>query len=171
MANNVILTGLMGTGKTTLGRHVANKLNRTFIDTDEYIEAQFGPAASIFSQPNGDIQFRAIEEQVANELSAKQHCVISTGGRFMLNQSNIDVMQHTGVVVCLVAELSELVERLSNTTSTTYRPRFVQAEDKLKLMQQLEQQSASYFIQFKQITTTGRLIEDIAEEIITLSNS
>jgi shikimate kinase len=167
-ASNLILTGLMGTGKTTLGQLVASKLNRKFIDTDQYIEEQYGPVANIFNQPDGDDKFRLIEGKVANELSEKDNLVISTGGRFLLNQNNIDMMLKNGHIFCLVAELQDIVDRLTSSTGETYRPRFEKAANKLALMKQLEKQSESYFNQFEKIQTSGVGLSCLTSEIVNL---
>ncbi|WP_413113984.1 shikimate kinase [Thaumasiovibrio sp. DFM-14] len=164
---NIVITGLMGSGKTTLGRLVARKLNRSFIDTDEYLVSNYGPASDILNLPNGDEIFRLTESKVALDLSKQNNLVISTGGRFMLNQKNIDLMQENGEVYCLQAALTDIVNRLNAANGETYRPRFEKANDKLKLMEELEKQSNPYFEQFIKIQTSGRSLADITTEIVS----
>ena len=161
-SRNIILTGLMGTGKTTIGRLVAQELERKFIDTDQYIEAHFGKAAKILEKPNGDNKFRLTEELVAKDLATLSDHVISTGGRFMTNQKNIDVLQKNGDTICLVANLDEIVQRLLASSSDTYRPRFVNAPNKLDLMRSLQESSAPFFEQFEQIQTSNTTALEIA---------
>lgn len=161
----------MGSGKTTLGKLVAKKLNRDFVDTDEYLVTKFGSAADILNQPDGDDLFRLTEEKVALDLSKERNLVISTGGRFMLNQRNIDLMRENGKIYCLQADLSEIVNRLIASSGETYRPRFAKAENKLELMEWLEKQSAPYYSQFKKIDTSGRPTEEISSEIVNLFES
>ena len=163
---NLIITGLMGSGKTTVGRLIAKRLGREFIDTDEYIEAHIGSAAHILSQPDGDDRFRLVEAQVASELAARFNLVVSTGGRFMLNQDNIKTMTRTGDVACLVADLDELVHRLLTSENETYRPRFNAAKNKLGLMQALQLQSEPYFTQFHPFQTSGCTPVEVAANII-----
>ncbi len=158
----------MGTGKTTIGKLVATKLDREFIDTDEYIDKHFGPAANILNQPNGDNEFRILEEKVAHELSKKNNLVISTGGRFMLNQTSINVMQETGFILCLEAELHDIVNRLQLPLIETYRPRFANAKNKLNLMEQLKEQSEPYLNQFEKIQTTGCSLDEIVANVLLL---
>ena len=162
---NLIITGLMGTGKTTVGRLVAEKLNREFIDTDEFIETHYGPAAEILSQSNGDELFKQTEEAVAQQLAARQKLVISTGGRFMINNKNTRIMSTTGDIICLTAELNELVTRLLNSNTQTYRPRFDNAINKLALMENLQRQSAASFSQFRQWDTNGSSVMEVADAI------
>lgn len=162
---SIVITGLMGSGKSTIGKLVAQELEREFVDTDEFLVSHYGPALEILNQPSGDEKFALVEEQVASTLSGLNNLVISTGGRFMLSQVNIDLMLVNGRVVCLDADLDDIVERLMNATCDTYRPRFEKAENKLALMEQLAQQSAPYFDQFIKVQTSGRELSEITTEI------
>jgi len=166
-SENVLITGLMGAGKTTVGRLLSNRLDKQFIDTDQYIDEHFGPVSRLFAQPDGDEQFRLTEERVAVVLSKKQDQVIASGGRFMVNQNNIDVMKRCAHIICLTAELDDLVARLRSADSDTFRPRFDNAIDKLALMKKLEQQSRPYYSQFVQVHTTGKSPSVVAAEIQT----
>ena len=83
----------------------------------------------------------------------------------MVNQNNIDAMKSSGEVVCLTAELPELVTRLLNSSTNTYRPRFDKAENKLALMESLKTQSKPYLSQFIQWRTTGSTAIEVAAEI------
>ena len=156
----------MGSGKTTIGRLVAERLNRPFIDTDEYIEERFGSAASILNQSDGDEKFGLVEEEIARELAGRSGLVIGTGGRFLINQTNIDVMKRNGEIVCLSADLNTLVQRLLNSNTQTFRPRFTKAEDKLALMQELQKQSQPFLNQFKQVDISSLKPQEGVEKII-----
>ncbi len=167
-AGNYVLTGLMGTGKTTIGKRVAAILKRDFIDTDEYLEQSFGAASTILNQPDGDHQFQLIEEKIAKILARKTDHVIATGGRFFLNQNNIDALVKSSRIICLTADSRELVSRLLNNSSDTFRPRFTKAGNKLRLMETLARQSASYYQQFDQFDTTGKPVEEVAVKVAAL---
>ncbi len=84
---NLVLTGFMGTGKTTVGRMLAEKLGMEFVDTDELIESRHGPIPRIFAD-RGESEFRAIEQEVARELGERSGLVIATGGRMVLDDDN-----------------------------------------------------------------------------------
>ncbi len=162
---NLVLTGLMGSGKSTVGPLVAKNLEREFIDTDDYIDEIFGPTASIFSHSDGDIRFRLIEEKVARDLSSRDNLVIATGGRFMINQTNIDTIIGTGYVICLTADLSVIVNRLLSSSAETFRPRFTKATDKYALIEELRRQSKPYYSQFFQLQTTGSSPSEVARKV------
>ena len=77
-SGNVVLTGFMGTGKTTVGRLLADLLGYEFVDTDEIIERRYGAIETIFRE-RGEDAFRAIESELAVELSERSRCVFATG--------------------------------------------------------------------------------------------
>jgi shikimate kinase len=149
---NLVITGLMGSGKSTIGQLAAKKLERAFIDTDQYLNENYGSAEGILSLPDGDARFREIEMDIAYRLSFTSDLVISTGGRFRLNQVNIDLLKRNAYILCLSADLDDLVYRLLNAKADTYRPRFFRAEDKQALMSSLERQSAPYYRQWLRIS-------------------
>jgi shikimate kinase len=87
---NVVLTGFMGTGKTTVGRLLAERLGYGFVDTDALIVARHGPIAEIFAG-RGEGEFRRLEAEVAAELADRTGLVIATGGRMLLDHGNAEV--------------------------------------------------------------------------------
>ena len=96
---NVILTGFMGTGKTTVGRLVAERIGYEFVDTDELIEAVHGPIRRLFVE-QGETRFREIERGVAARVATRRGLVIATGGGMMIDKSNVAALAATGTVVC-----------------------------------------------------------------------
>src|SRR3970040_282740 len=98
--HNLVLTGFMGTGKTTVGHALAVKLGMEFVDTDELIEARHGPIARIFAE-QGEAEFRAIERTVARELGQRTGLVIATGGRMILDPENFQSLSKNGRIFCL----------------------------------------------------------------------
>ncbi len=115
--NNIILTGFMGTGKTTIGRILAERLNRPFIDTDDYITAQVGKTIPQIFAESGEVGFRALEAQAARDLAAQQGLVISTGGGMLVNDVNRQILGASGLLVCLVARTEVIAGRLAHDTN------------------------------------------------------
>lgn len=110
---SVYLIGMMGAGKTTVGRQLAKDLNYRFIDTDQTIEAiAKQPIAEIFAS-QGEAYFRNLETQVLKELSVYTRSVISTGGGIITKQINWSYL-HDGLVVWLDVDLEILKMRLSH---------------------------------------------------------
>jgi shikimate kinase len=109
---NIYLIGMMGSGKTTVGQHLAQSLNYRFIDTDQTIEAiAKKPIPAIFEQ-SGEASFRELETQVLGELSVYTRTVISTGGGIIQEQMNWSYLRH-GLVVWLDVDLEILKKRVA----------------------------------------------------------
>lgn len=116
---NIVLTGFMGTGKSTIGRRLAKHIGFEWVDTDHMIEERHGPIPDIFKRA-GEFVFRGIERNIASELSTRTRHVISTGGRMLLDPDNIRAFSASGRIFCLSVEPDVLVSRL--TKSPTPRP-------------------------------------------------
>ncbi|RMG92313.1 MAG: 3-dehydroquinate synthase [Chloroflexi bacterium] len=159
---NIVLTGFMGTGKTTVGRLLAERLGLKFVDTDLLIEARDGRSVSNIFREAGEEVFRRLEAAVAQELAEEHGLVIATGGRLMLDSQNALALQKNGRVVCLVAEPEEIVRRLAGDTQ---RP-LLNVSDPKKQVNQLLQARAARYGRFPQITTSGKSPETVADEII-----
>ena len=110
----IILTGFMGTGKSTVGRLLAERTGRGFIDTDELIVTRAGrEIAHIFAE-SGEQVFREMEAEVAQELAGRPGLVIATGGRLMLDPANAAALGQDAHVVCLTATPAEILQRLAD---------------------------------------------------------
>lgn len=105
---NIVLVGMPGCGKSTLGKILADKLNRRFLDTDSVIEQKFGASIpEIFAQKGEDF-FRELEETAVSECGCFSSCVIATGGGVILRQKNIDALRQNGIIIFLDRNIDEL---------------------------------------------------------------
>jgi 3-dehydroquinate synthase len=159
---NVILTGFMGTGKTTVGRLLANELNFEFVDTDDLIEQREGRSIAAIFREAGEPAFRLLEAAAARELAARRGLVIATGGRLMLDQENAAALSATGPVFCLTAEPGEIVARLADDEGR--RP-LLDVPDPIQRVQDLLQQRAPDYGRFPQINSSGRTPQQIVGEM------
>lgn len=112
---NIILTGLRGTGKTSLGRLLARQLQRPFFDTDKLIEEQVGEPIQQYVTRQGWEAFREVEHRVIREMARQRDAVISTGGGALTFARNASVLRPTGVIVLLAAEPALLAQRLQRS--------------------------------------------------------
>ncbi len=160
---NIVLTGFMGTGKSTVGRVLASQLDFEFVDTDEVIERRHGSIATIF-RDRGEAAFRLIEREVAVELARRARTVIATGGRMMLDPANIELFTKNGRVFCLAATPDEILVRVTADVQRADRPLLAGPEPREAIIDLLAERSAGYAC-FEQIATDARPPEAIAAEI------
>ena len=98
---NIVLTGMPGSGKSTTGKILAEKLGREFIDTDEEIRKKTGIEISDYFERCGEKEFRSLETEVIKAISSKSGIVIATGGGAILKEENIDALKMNGTVYFL----------------------------------------------------------------------
>ena len=113
---NIVLCGMMGAGKSTVGIELALLSDRRWMDTDQVIEKDCGEISTIFEQ-FGEEHFRAIETQTLEELVQEDHLVISVGGGLVLKKENISLLKRNGKIVYLRASVETLTERLKEDTT------------------------------------------------------
>lgn len=158
---NLVITGFMGTGKSTVGRLVAEQLGRPFIDTDEEIVRRVGMSIPELFQRQGEPGFRHVERRMCRFLAAQGGYVISTGGGMLVDDSNREVMLASGMVICLIASPDTIMARLS--VDTIERPLL-----KGDWRGLLEKRQSAYNAIPYQIDTTDKTPEAVAEEIVEL---
>ena len=111
---NIILVGLMGSGKTTIGKLISKSLERKFLDTDHAIEEKTGVDVSTIFELEGEEGFRSREHNFLRELKDSQKLVIATGGGIVLSSENRDLLKKIGCVVYLRSNIKDLVSRLKD---------------------------------------------------------
>lgn len=115
---NIILTGMMGCGKSTLARLLGEALHRPVVDTDQLVEQKAGMTISQIFAQYGESHMRDLETEVCRELSEQQDLIIATGGGLPLRQENRDYLRSTGTVFFL----NRNPEEIYDTMDTTGRP-------------------------------------------------
>ena len=130
---NIALVGMPGCGKSTVGRHLARQLGRSFIDADSEIEREIGSAIRPWFERHGEEAFRDVEERVIGVLSAREGLVIATGGGAVLRAANRDALHAHCTVFYLRASAEDLARRLRHDRS---RP-LLQVADPLRRLREL----------------------------------
>ena len=163
---NLVLTGFMGTGKSAVGRRIADTLKAPFIDVDTAIQNQAGLTIAKIFETRGEAAFRALEHSVIAELSQKNRTVIATGGGALLDPANRENLCRNGYLICLTARVGTLLERLRGDST---RP--LLAGEKLEdRVERLFKERESVYAQCPvQIATDGRTIAEVADEILEKS--
>ena len=113
MKTSIALIGFMGTGNTAVGKVLATKLGREFIELDSMIEKKAGKTIPEIFQQDGEIGFRELEIEVNKEVAGKENVVIACGGGIVLNKINIDRLREECVIVYLTASPRIILERTS----------------------------------------------------------
>lgn len=163
---NLILTGFMACGKTTVGQLLARQCHCTFIDTDALIVEQAEMSISEIFATRGEEAFRQMERQTAAALADRRNLVIATGGKMMLDPANVEALGSTGVIVCLTASPKEICRRVV-ADGLQLRPLLTGPDPEGTICKLLEARKAGYG-QFPQVMTDGKTPEMIAEEVLSL---
>ena len=166
--NRIYLIGYMGSGKTTAGRSLAEKLNFQFIDMDIFIEnRQRKTVSEIFSQ-NGEEDFRIIEHKALQELSSFENVVVSTGGGTPCFHNNMDLMNKSGFTVYLEVTPEELMKRLQNGINKRPLLKNKTTEERLYFITENMKKRDLYYTQAKLILDAeGNNIDHIVDNLIS----
>ncbi len=161
---NIILTGFMATGKTTIGKLLAEQLGYEFVDTDDFIEGRCGRTVAEIFQEKGETAFRAMETEVARELGKRGGLVIATGGGLVLNPLNVTTLERQGRIFCLVATPGDILERAS--CDTKVRP-LIQGTNPEERITELMQDRKEAYSHFTQVETTGKTPDEVAAMLLS----
>ena len=152
-STRIFLIGLMGAGKTTVGRALAQRAGLTFVDCDHEIERQEGCTVAALFARDGEAGFRAIESKVIDELTRRDGLVLATGGGAVLREDNRRALHDRGVVVYLRASPEELAHRTRNDRS---RPLLQTGDPRAKLRELFRQRDPLYRETAHFVIDTGR---------------
>lgn len=165
MEKNIVLIGFMGTGKSSIGIKLAEKLNMKFVDMDREIEKLTGMTISELFRRHGEIRFRSEEKLMAHKLSRQKNLVIATGGGVVLKEENIEVLKENGILICLKADPKDIFERVRRKRAQ--RPllkKNLKVED---IENMLKEREPFYAVADLEVNTSGREIDEVVEEIIS----
>ena len=165
MKTSIALMGFMGTGKTVVGKALAEKLGRDFVEMDTLIEQKAGkPIPEIFQQ-DGEIAFRELEIEVTREVAGNKKQVIACGGGIVLNKINIDRLKKDSVIVYLTASPKVILKRVSDDRGE--RP-VLKASNKAEKIQELLRFRKPFYERAAdiKINTSNLDVNSVAEQII-----
>ena len=165
-AKNIVLIGLMGSGKSTIGRTIGKLLGRRFIDTDRLIERKAGKTISeIFSQ-DGEERFRKLEKEIIRKISQYIGIIIATGGGVIKDPENFKCLKESGWIIALYASPATLYSRIEGKR---IRPLVANETNPIEKLEQIfEERKEMYAMADFQINTENKKINEIANEIIEL---
>ena len=163
---NIILCGFMGAGKSTIGKLLAEKLNRNFIDLDDYIVQKRGMSINEIFKKYGEENFRKSETQSVKNISLLDNHIIALGGGTVINPKNAQILKTSGKIIMLDVSPETVYKRLKNDKS---RP-LLQTDDKLKAITDMMNSRFPYYNDAAdcKIVVDGKSKDEIIEEIIKL---
>ncbi len=165
MKSSLALIGFMATGKSAVGRVVAGRLGKEFVELDDFIERKAGKTIPEIFKQDGESAFRKLEIEAAREVSGAKNLVIACGGGVVLNKINIDRLKEECIVVCLTASPEAILERALSEGET--RP-LLETPDKLATIKELTDFRRPFYERAADMTIdTSKLdIGAVAERII-----
>jgi shikimate kinase len=160
---NIYLVGFMGTGKTCVGKELAKRNKRCFVDLDELIELKEKRIiAEIFAQ-DGEAYFRRVEHQALKDVAREQGLVVACGGGIVINEKNIGLMKETGTLVCLAATPEVIFKR---TAGHGHRP-LLNVADRKRQINLLIKLRAPYYAQAHKTIDTSKLsVRQVVQRIL-----
>ena len=160
---NLYFVGFMGTGKTTVGRAVAQRMDFQLLDTDAEIERQSGRAVAEIFASEGEPAFRALERKFIETGHPSERCVVACGGGLVVQPGMLDLLKAKGVVICLHASVETILKR---TQGSRHRP-LLDVENPLERIRTLYAQREQVYRQAgTMILTDGRTLNDIVSHVI-----
>ena len=176
MAPCLILTGFMGTGKSSIAPILARKLAWAYIDSDEVLVARAGkPIAAIF-ETDGEARFRSLEREVIAHISHNRPlcplsgralpAVIATGGGVLMDEANYQALNHAGVIICLSARPEVIARRVERTKAR--RPKLLEGGKPLRerIAELLAQRKVAYSRAEAVVDTSDLSVERAAERVL-----
>ena len=163
---NLILCGMMGAGKTSVGRALANLTGRAWCDTDDIIVKKYGPISDIFAT-HGEGYFRKLETETVKSITEQDDLVISVGGGLVLRQENVDLLRQNGKIIFLNATVETLVQRLCADRT---RPLLQTEEDLETRLKKMLSERAPIYERVADFTVQvdNKTPEKIGEEIVSI---
>jgi len=159
---NIYLVGFMGTGKTTVGKALAEMLGWRFVDMDAELEKEQGMSIPEIFASRGEPHFRKLEAELLERIGGGTNQAVSTGGGAVLAEANRAVMLRTGFVAALKADAGTIIERVRGDAN---RPLLAgNVEERVKRL--LEERKNAYDFADCSVDTAGRSPGDIAAEIL-----
>nr|MBU1328250.1 shikimate kinase [Candidatus Omnitrophota bacterium] len=161
--NNIILVGFMGTGKSVVGKKLAAKLNRDFVELDDIVETREKmPIKDIFEK-KGELYFRLVEKKIVKEASQLKNKVISAGGGAIVDEENFKNLKNSGTIICLKASPETILKR---TKGLKTRP-LLNVHDTKKQIEELLKKRETYYNKADfSIETDNISIDEIVLKII-----
>ena len=169
-SKNIVLVGLMGSGKTTVGRRLARELNKDFFDTDHEIIDKTGVTIDHIFDIEGEKGFRERESKILKSLCQMSNIILATGGGIVILPKNREILKNAGLVVYLFSSVDQLFRRTSKSKT---RPLLENSSDRKKTITELLEARDVYYREIATfvVDTTGKKLQEVINVIIRESEN
>ncbi len=167
---NIVLIGVRGSGKSTVGNKLAARLKMRFVDTDVLIEEHQGIPISDIVKSYGWDHFRKIEKGVIEEISKDDHLIIAPGGGAVLNPDNVNALRRNGFIIWLKADQQTLLKRMNEDPRTNTRRPTLTGKGTLEEIEETISEREPFYEKASevQIDTATLAVDAVVEGILTL---
>lgn len=167
-SQNIALIGFMAVGKSAVGRNLARKLRRRFVDLDAVIEKIQGRKVREIFDSEGEGYFRQLEKQTLREVLTEDRQVIATGGGVILDPDNLQLLRKKCLLIGLTAPTEVLLSRVGRASK---RPLLKGADLRARIEELLEQRQSAYAQAHATVDTAGLSIDQVVERVLGIFNS
>jgi len=164
---NIVLIGMRGSGKTTVGRILAQKMGREFIEMDELITRKAGLGIPEIVEKHGWEKFRGLEEELTGEVAERDNIINASGGGIVTRENNVIKLKKSGVLVWLQADIDTLVNRIGEDFD---RPPLVEGRSRREDMELTLKERKALYQHAADLTvnTENKTPEEVADLVINL---
>jgi shikimate kinase len=163
LQKNIALIGFMAVGKSAIGRTLAKKLRRRFVDLDRVIERAEGSKVREIFEHKGEAYFRQLEKQALADVLEENNQVIATGGGIVLDDQNLQILREKALLIGLSAEMDVLLARAGDATK---RPLLQGTNRREKIEDLLRQRAARYAQAHVTIDTSNLTVDQVVKKIM-----
>ena len=166
---NIVLIGYRGSGKSTVGRRLASRMERRFVDTDDLIESQEGQISDIVESHGWDY-FRALEKKIIEKVSKENNLVIALGGGAVLDPVNIVNLERNGFIIWLKADQQTLLKRVDEDPGTNTRRPTLTGKGTLEELEEMISAREPFYEKASEIKIDTSMLnaEAIVERILVI---
>lgn len=168
LIGSIVLTGFMGTGKSTVGCLLAQQLDYPFVDMDSLLEERQKQTIPSIFKTKGEPFFRRLESDLCRELSYCQRYVIATGGGALVNEENLTLFTRSNLVICLDCAPEVLWQRLASAQDRPMLDSVDNIDRKTRLLTLLANRTPAYARIKHHVDTTDRPVQDIVADVRAL---